>query len=278
MKRIFPFFVILRPNNAFIASITVLLGYWLSTSAFSFSKIILLFATAFAATGFGNVINDLKDIESDKISHPKRPLPKGEISIAEAKYYCLFLSAVALFCSFSISVIHGTATIIPLVLLTIYAQFLKGTPLAGNAVVAILVAYSILFGALDTPGLSRLLLPAAFAFLLNLSREIIKDIQDEAGDRAASVTTSAVLPKKILLSIVISCSVLYLSILFLPFFRNDFGKTYLFVCILLILPVHIYRLVLLISGKWQKHISQISAFYKIEMVLGLLAIAADKLI
>jgi geranylgeranylglycerol-phosphate geranylgeranyltransferase len=278
MKRILPFLNILRIHNTLIASLAVLLGYWLSGAVFSSSDLLLLFLTTIAATGFGNVINDIKDIESDKISHPERPLPSGLITTKNAWIYCFLLSLTALVSSFSVSKTHGFATFLPLLLLIVYSLFLKGTPIIGNVIVAILVAYSILFGALTEPGFRTLVLPAFFAFLLNLSREIIKDIQDEPGDRAAFVLTSAILPKKLLRTIIYVCSVIYLSTLFIPYVTGSFGIPYFLICLIVVLPLHIYRSILLVSNQWKLNIPCISKLFKVEMVCGLSAIAIDRLI
>jgi len=278
MRQIHPFIKILRIHNALIAAIAVMLGFWLSDSFFSAVDMLLLFITTVASTGFGNVINDIHDIASDKISHPQRPLPRGDMAVKSAWIYCLFLIFTALICSFSVSETHGFATFLPLVLLTIYSMFLKGTPLIGNFVVAALVAYSILFGALSGPGFSKLILPAVFAFLLNFSREIIKDIQDEAGDKAASVITSAILPRNILRTIIFTCSIIYLPMLFIPYVNGSFGTAYLAVCLIVILPLHLYRSFLLFSKQWDLHLARISLLFKVEMMCGLLSIAIDHLL
>jgi 4-hydroxybenzoate polyprenyltransferase len=166
---------------------------------------------------------------------------------------------------------------LPLLILVVYSYFLKGTPLVGNLVVATLVAYSVLYGALGAIGFTTLIIPATLAFLLNFSREIIKDIQDEAGDRAALVTTSASLPTVLLRTLIYICTAIYLGLLFLPYIRSDFGKTYLILCVALVIPLHTYRTFLILSGDWKNQLSRISFLFKIEMICGLLALAADRL-
>lgn len=278
MKQLLIFLKIIRIQNTLIAGTAVLLGYWLSRSELSLVSLLLLFISAVASTGFGNVINDIRDIESDKISHPGRPLPQGELTISTAWTYCVILTIAGIVCSFSISKTHGFATLFPLVILVIYSYFLKGTPLAGNLVVATLVAYSVLYGALGATGFTTLIIPAILAFLLNFSREIIKDVQDEAGDRAASVTTSASLPAVLLRTLIYMCTAVYLGLLFLPYLRGDFGKTYMILCVALIIPLHSYRTFLILSNNWKARLSRISFLFKIEMICGLLALAADRLV
>jgi 4-hydroxybenzoate polyprenyltransferase len=62
MKLLLSLLKIIRINNALIAGCAVLLGYWLSRSDLPSASLILLFCTALVSTGFGNVINDLRDM------------------------------------------------------------------------------------------------------------------------------------------------------------------------------------------------------------------------
>jgi geranylgeranylglycerol-phosphate geranylgeranyltransferase len=276
MKTLKVYLKLLRINNALIAAVTVALGYWLSESPYNGLSLVLLMIATICATGFGNVINDIHDIDSDRISHPNRPLPMGDLSIKSAKIFSVMLILISLVCGFTVSITHGVATLIPLILLILYALCLKGTPLAGNIIVALLVAYSILYGALNAPGFSRMIYPALFAFLLNISREIIKDIQDEAGDKASGVITSAILPQTLLRGMIYCFSVLYILFLILPYYNNSFGLHYLLVCAAVIIPIHFYRTFLIMSKKWKRKLSTISMLFKVEMLCGLAAIAIDK--
>ena len=268
---------IIRLPNAIMAGIAVLLGFWLSESAISTMSLAFLVFAAVSSTGFGNVINDIKDIETDRISHPGRPLPMGEIPIISAVIYACLLAVIALFSSFTVSTTHGLATLIPLILLFFYANVLKGTPLAGNLVVASLVAYAILYGAIDAHHFQRLIIPAFFAFLLNLSREIIKDLQDERGDSTAGIITTASLPRPFLKGLIYLLSAIYLVLLPLPVFLKHFGYVYGLICFIVILPLHFYRLYLIRTINDSRY-KTISMLFKVEMLAGLIALAADKLL
>jgi len=266
----------LRLQNTLMAGIAVFLGYWLTGSDFMLSEILLPILAAIAATGFGNVINDIRDIETDRISHPQRPLPRGEISIPTALIYSFLLAITATLLSFYTSLAHGFATLIPLILLLMYAVYLKGTRLAGNFIVASLVAYALLYGGINRPDFLKLLIPAFLAFLLNLSREIVKDIQDETGDKAAGYKTSASLPRSFLRSFIYICSVIYFLALPFPVILGHLGLIYVVVTVFTVVPVHIYRL-RLIKTDMDKKPSLISQLFKVEMLAGLTALAADKL-
>jgi len=272
-----PFIKILRVQNLLLLGVSVVLGFWLSHGPFGLGSICLLVIAAMSCAGFGNVINDIADIRTDAISHPDRPLSRKEITRNQAAVFATLLALTSLGCSFSVSVVHGVGVCIPLVLLAIYAVFLKGTPLAGNILVSALVAYGIVFGGLMAPGLFRILIPAFLAFLLNVPREIIKDIQDLRGDTAAGIRTSAVLPAQALRIIVTGCGIAYVLLVFLPFILHQFGMLYAVICLAGVIPLHVYWFSLFHKSDWDTTAKAISSLIKYEMFCGLLALAVDQL-
>ena len=277
--RLYPsaYIKIIRPFNAAMSAGAVCLGAWISASRLSPLNIAILAMVAANATGFGNVINDIFDMETDRISHPDRPLVRGTISRANALIYAILLAVFALGAAFTISPLFGTAALIPLLILVIYAITLKGTPLAGNVIVSLLVAYALLYGGLSAPHLLHLVIPALLAMLLNFSREIIKDIQDVQGDRAAGLTTSATLSPQLLKNILFLCNGIYLALLFLPYLLGHFGAVYAAIVLFFILPLNVYRLFLLNRRDWSNRVVTISLLLKVEMASGLFALAIDRL-
>jgi geranylgeranylglycerol-phosphate geranylgeranyltransferase len=277
LKYIVPYIKILRLQNVLMAAVAVCLGYWLSRSGFSVISLLLLVVASIAATGYGNVINDIKDCATDRISHPDRPLPRGDISVSSASFYATLLVAIALTSAFIASSTHGLATFVPLAILTLYSFYLKRTPLIGNITVALLVAYALLFGGLMAPGFNRLLIPAFLAFLLNIAREIVKDIQDRPGDIAAGIITSAALPRKLLKKILYGISTFYFCILFTPTLLHYFGLVYAITCATLVVPLHILWLMRLRGAHKPDAFGPVSKYIKLEMLAGLVAITVDEL-
>jgi geranylgeranylglycerol-phosphate geranylgeranyltransferase len=278
MNELLAYFKIARPGNAVMAGIAIALGFWLGRSALPLPGLALLIIAGICATAFGNVINDMKDVATDRISHPQRPLPRGELSFAAVRGYLVFLAIAALGSSLLVSKTHAIATVFPLFLLSVYTFYLKGTPLFGNILVSLLVAYALLFGGLTAPFFPRLILPAALAFTLNLIREIIKDLQDEPGDRAAGIATTARLPDPVVRMTVISLCVLYLPLLFLPSITGQFGPTYALLCAVVIVPLHCCWIFLFIKKDRNVRLPLLSLLIKCEMIAGLAALALDQLI
>jgi geranylgeranylglycerol-phosphate geranylgeranyltransferase len=272
-----PFFRILRAPNLILLGLGVMLGFWLSHSQAGLFRLFLLVIAAMCCAGFGNVINDIADIETDKISHAGRPLARGEISVIRGWIFAAALAVISLGCSFSVSFVHGIGVLIPCAMLGLFASFLKGTPLWGNVLVSILVAYGIIFGGLLADGLDRLFIPAALAFLLNLSREIIKDIQDMPGDTAAGITTTAALPGKVVRSIVTGCAIAYTLLIFTPFMLRQFGVLYVVVSLAAVIPLHVCWFALFCKSEWLESSGKISTIIKYEMLAGLCALALDGL-
>ncbi len=127
------YILITRPVNVLITFFVVIVGaliciigdYWIY-------KILLAAFSAALTAGAGNIINDIYDIEADKINHPERPLAKGIITEKHAwlEYSLLTLLAVA-----ASSFINQTALVIVIlssVLLYLYSARLKKITLLGN--------------------------------------------------------------------------------------------------------------------------------------------------
>jgi geranylgeranylglycerol-phosphate geranylgeranyltransferase len=278
MQKPLAFITIARPVNALMTGIAVLLGSWLAAAGRAWFESFLLAVAGILATAFGNVVNDIVDIESDIINHADRPLPRGILTRREAQLYAVLLAFGSMMTAVSVSRLHAGATILPLALLIIYAVRFKAVPLIGNILVSLLVAYAILFGSLGAAEWYQVVVPALLAFLLNFSREIIKDIQDEIGDRSAGVHTTAVLSPETLRSILTTLAALYLLLEWFPFLLGHFGLVYLIACALAITPLQVAWLFLVWRPAAGLRAGLISRLIKIEMLLGLGALAADRLV
>ena len=154
---------------------------------------------AFIAGWFA--INDLLDIDIDRVNHPQRPLPSENISEIAAKKYgyrMIILSAVSLIAiimnepNFSeLAWLDSVAVWLVALLIMIayeldgpYNPALKKRIVWGNLAIASTVAITILFGAaaIDHFTDPLLWLVAAAAMTLTTAREIIMDTNDQDGD------------------------------------------------------------------------------------------------
>ncbi|MDR2692883.1 MAG: UbiA family prenyltransferase [Chitinispirillales bacterium] len=296
VKVIVPYIRTARPLNTAIVGCAVFLGMWLAGfpapvpvyvesvepvagAVKSYTDAILLILAAMAATAYGNAVNDILDVETDRVSHPDRPLVTGAMSIGSASVFTAALATLSLACATAVSVFHATAALIPIILLTMYSIYFKRTKLIGNIIVAALTAYALLFGGLSHPDIKILFAPALLAFLLNFCRELAKDVQDTEGDRAAGFATSAELPRPIIGRLLIIAGCAHLAAMWAPsLLLGHFGMVYTGVCVAAVLPLHISWMMLAFRADFDKYVKRMGAILKAEMVAGLAALAADKII
>lgn len=272
MKKLSALVSMMRPGNSIMAAIGIFIGYIYANKPMNFDLLLLSFA-GMSALGFGNVINDIVDRKSDAIAHPERALVSGKVTLVEAILFMLTLVLFSLCCGYAVSPTIGHATLIPLLILTLYSLFLKGTPLAGNITVSGLIAYTLLYGALGGT-LTPLFFPALLASLSNFSREIIKDIHDKKGDLAAGISTTAILPQNILNLLIWFSGIAALICAVLPFILQQMGLPYLLLILLIVYPLGIFWLI-----KYaQKEYNLCAKLLKFEMLAGMCAILCDRFI
>ncbi|GAA5819017.1 MAG: UbiA family prenyltransferase [Methanobrevibacter sp. CfCl-M3] len=183
---------ILRPVNGLMTIIALILIGIIEKSIDM--PLLIGILAVFLATGGGNVINDFYDYKIDYINRPERPIPSGKISLKNAKNYSLSLFTIAIVLGIIISIMVNSylpclLVILNCVVMYYYGYNLKKIPLIGNISVAYLTGSCFIFGGLI---LGRIYIPlflSFFAFMMTLSREIVKDMEDIEGDKLENANT-----------------------------------------------------------------------------------------
>ncbi len=159
----------------------------------SVSEAVFGFLTASLLLAGTMVLNDIQDVQIDKVNSPDRPLPSGRVSIREAYVLSITLSGLAIISSIVLGALPLLTVLVALALMAYYNTRGKKTGLLGNAVVSFNVALPFFFGGLAVNNLRPLLFVFfLLAFLANMAREVAKGIADVEGDRAKGVRTVAV--------------------------------------------------------------------------------------
>ncbi|WP_292520468.1 geranylgeranylglycerol-phosphate geranylgeranyltransferase [Methanoculleus sp.] len=184
------FIRITRPHNAVVAGLTALIGYLVATGTLTPPSLLLAVAVTLI-TAAGNVINDVYDVDIDRINRPGRPIPAGLISLAGAKAYTAVLFIGGLLSAALTTTLCLAIALVNVVILVAYALWLKRTPGIGNLAVAYLTASVFLFGGAfaGIEGLIQNLSLAAITFLATIAREVLKDAEDVDGDAAGGART-----------------------------------------------------------------------------------------
>lgn len=208
---------LIRPLNLLIMAVTlILVRYCIFEPVFRQSGLsglmpawqfsLLVIATLFIGAA-GYIINDVLDIELDKVNKPGKQVIGKLMSEERGKKLHFNLTAVGVAFGFVFSYLSGNVmlgiffVIIPTALFY-YSYKYKYLPAVGNAVVAILSAFVVLIYwvfefyhlkkqpdlFVDASGyfslINRFVLTfSIFAFMVSLMREIVKDAQDMEGDK-----------------------------------------------------------------------------------------------
>lgn len=266
-------------------------GLPLALTDFQFALLVL--ATVFIAAA-GYVINDIYDVETDEINKPNQVYITQTISEKNANILYITLTSIGVILGFYIANVIDKPSFAVLFILTsfllyLYTTTLKSIPFLGNIVVSLLVAFSILIiGVFDiypiiayNPSEMRsyfsiLLDFAAFAFMVNFVREIVKDAQDYEGDFQNDIKTIPVaFGKKTANSI---AQILLLVTLFFIgkyayqyLMENSLYTATLYMLITVIAPL-IYVLVQLFSAKESSNYKHLSLILKFVLFFGIFSI------
>ncbi|MCW8823841.1 MAG: UbiA family prenyltransferase, partial [Ignavibacteriaceae bacterium] len=159
---------ITRPVNIIITFVSVIVAAVICLPDKLPGMNVLLAAVSAALTAAsGNVLNDIIDIDIDKINRPNRPLPSGKINITEAYLLISVLILLSLIISFLVSYSAFFIVVLSHVILFLYSKYFKSIPLLGNIMVAFLTGLVFVFGGVVVGNPSSAIVPAVFAFLIN---------------------------------------------------------------------------------------------------------------
>ena len=190
---LFHFFKLVRWKNLFIVIYVFIIFEFIFFPAYAIShkingfQFLTLLVSVLLLMSAGYIINDIFDIETDKINNKNNIISKI-VSIEKAKRLYLILNTIGislgvLLCLKTSNPTYSFIFFCTPILLYYYSKKWKAKPLIGNVIISFLVAFStiiiILFD-IDFFKASEeikliIILFSLFAFLINLIREICKD-------------------------------------------------------------------------------------------------------
>jgi len=183
---------LVRAHNLLVAAAGVLAGGWIALQRVT-TPTVLAFA-ALAAVGLGaagNALNDIWDRTADRINRPdaERPFAAGRLARGTAD---LCVVGGALLGLAAAGLVSGTAVTVgaaALGVMAAYSPVLKRRGLPGNLAVALIAGLPLMYGAVAVGRPAAGIVPWILAGWIHLVREIVKDLNDEAGDRAVGRRT-----------------------------------------------------------------------------------------
>lgn len=260
-------------------------------------EFILLVLSTICITIGGYLVNDLFDMDADRLNKPGKNQVGLKFPVASIQLLYWFFTVIGVLlgvwlCYLLDQLTYSLVFVFAAGLLWFYSERYQCIPLVGNMVIAFLSSLS--FGLVwlfdffafrndpqvfthiqaDFPLANRLvLIYMGFAFLISLIREVVKDIEDIEGDERYGCGTFAVsygIKKAKSVGMASTIIALIFSVYTQVFFLN--AEYYmLFGCFILIDLLLITLFAWLWQAKNKSHFHRISSFTKLVMLIGILS-------
>ena len=237
---------------------------------------LLLIPTLLAASGF--ILNDILDIQKDRINNPRKPLPSNSLSFRTAYTYFFTLLAISIILTFEIT----TGTIRYLLLFSIiltlsYSSLNRINGALGNFITSLLSTLPWIIPALYLNKMSLIVIPSISCFFLIFSREILLDVKDLRGDKKQNFNT---IPIMFSIKTALLISFTLLLILNVILIGNGIAKNFGFLYFTLItmsfiIPTIIF-LNLIMKKKVMFYLEGICHVGKIQFLIGIFAFLLTK--
>ncbi|PYO93761.1 MAG: hypothetical protein DMD62_07935 [Gemmatimonadetes bacterium] len=269
-----PLLKLIRVSNLLIAAVGVCAGGWIALHRIALPKELVFAAlSAFALGAAGNAWNDIRDIAADRVNRPgTRPLAAGQVSRGTADLIVCGGALAGLAAAGLISGVQVLAACAALAVMMVYSPLLKPAPVLGNVAVAVVAGSPPFYGALALGLPVAGLVPWILAAWLHFMREIVKDVEDEPGDRTIGRRTLPIAVGQ-RPAMVVAAGV---GLLFVPAsLLLPWNTGYRWGYFLISLPA---QMVVLVAATWLLlgRVRRVSVVLKGAMVIGLIALVAGK--
>ena len=279
-----------------------------------FNFLLLTFSTVCIAAA-GNIINDYFDVKADKINRPEKLIVTKYITKRKAIIWHWVLNGIGFIIATYLSIFYHTFWYVFIHLISInslwlYSVYFKRKFVIGNILIAALTALVVLLSGFHFYHVCRyelhpilqakISIPASldhaiiywknlflnagnfifllcfFAFVLNLGREIVKDMEDVEGDKLLKAKTIPIVlgnstAKWIAFLILSSVPVFYISFLSLTIHDNQLIHLVATLPVFVASSLVVIALILLISLKsTPKNLKAIDKIIKLAMLVGIM--------
>lgn len=309
MNKIKAFFKLIRWSNLLMIAIMMLFVYYCLMYPMFQSGIVgavptspaftlLLISMIFIVAG-GYVINDYFDVEIDKVNKADKLIVSKIFSENVTKFFYIILSFIGLAAGLasSILILHSKFYLLFAILILLacllysYSVNYKKKLIIGNLIVSLSVAFAvflpwlfemlylsnnalILYAVKDTimSILPYVLIYTAFAFLMTMIREIVKDAEDFEGDLVTHCRTIPIVlgVKKMNLILAILTFLIWAILLYYQLVLY-YQHLYLALGVMLFIWISMPILITLLFNNNEVNYHRYSIFLKIIMLLGVLS-------
>ncbi|MCO5268080.1 MAG: UbiA family prenyltransferase [Brumimicrobium sp.] len=299
------FLRLIRISNLLIIALTMYgLGFYFDNLAsqsyvlYSFDFFALVLIVIFIAAA-GNIINDINDILIDQLNKPKKLIVDTFISKRKALILYGSLNFIAIQLAMYVwfktdEIVFLCVPLATVILLWLYAVYIKKWLVTGNLVVSILTAIVPMLVGIYFFTLKDIVMTnpfpfsfpintsfslffsggiSIFAFLLNFSREIVKDMEDVEGDKVYHVRSIPVVwGMNVAKGLTVLLLIIFLAFVsfIVNYFQLGLGGNWVISPLILSAFAVIYTIFLLMKTVDKKNLHSVSNLLKLAMALGLL--------
>jgi geranylgeranylglycerol-phosphate geranylgeranyltransferase len=278
IKKILSVIHIIRPINLLIIFCSVIVAGIICIGINSLPSKIIFAAFAFSFVGAAAyVVNDIFDVEIDKINKPLRPLASNALSKKEAWYLFVLLCMLSIIFSLPVNLLSFAVILVSEVIVFLYSYRIKKIPLAGNITVSFMTGLAFIYGGVAVDNVKDAVIPAVFAFIINFIREIVKDMEDIEGDRKNNIQTFPIrYGSKASVILITSLTIFLFIFTFVPFIFQYYKIEYFIMVMVTVNVLFVYFVKSLVKNKTRENLAKLSSILKLNMVLGLIAIYLGK--
>lgn len=267
-------FQLFRVELPFAAGLCVIAGALIAAgTSLSLYELFLGFLVGFFISSSALILNDYFDIETDKINHPTRPLPSGNVTPSQVIVLTILTTSIGLVTAWLISLIAFIVGILFWSIGLLYNWKLKETGLLGNLMVSSSVAVTFIYGgiAVGQPWNNIVWSFGLLVFFIDLGEEIASGAMDEKGDKKRRTKSIAITRGKdsaLRISSGIFAVVVVISMI--PFLLRWLGIAYL-IMIVIMDSIIIFSTIKLLRSKTPKEGRRYLRFIYLGATVSLLA-------
>lgn len=267
---------LVRAHNLLLAAAGVLAGGWIALGTVAVPKLLGFAALSGIGLGAaGNAANDVQDVAADRINAPARHPLAAERLRRETAHLVIWLGVMVGIGAAALG--SGRLVLTALLALAVmlgYSPLLKRRGAPGNVAVAVVGGLPLFYGALAVGRPAAGVVPWVLAGWLHLARELVKDLEDEAGDRAAGRQTLPVRLGQTRATRIAAwvCAAFLPLALILPLVAG-FGRMYFGVAV-----AALVTLVVAVRALRQRRFVTASGLLKVAMVFGLAALVLGRVV
>jgi len=265
---------LVRARNLLLSAAGVAIGGFLAQGHIAMPAVLQWAMVSAALLGAaGNIANDLADRDADRINRPDRPLVSGVVSSRTALLMGGVTGGMGLLAAWQVEPRLFLIGLAALVVMLAYSPVLKQRGVLGNVAVAIVASLPLIYGATAVGWWRGGLLASVLASLLHFAREIVKDLDDVAGDASQGRQTIPIRygPDTACL-LAASALILFIPASLAPYFSGWYGHRYGVVVIVLDIGI-----LALIARLLARQAAGARAALKTAMLAGLVALLWDRL-